>query len=193
MFIEIRQHGGFCVVRCEGSFVPGLEMEYLQAKLDEIGKRACTTLLVDFQGVTSIGSIGVTFIVVAYTSVVRQPGGRFLLTGVNPRVRRVLDLTRISAVVPLASDLASGLEIWAAEGSTGDLVADFRSWYRPPPEIGFTIAPRAAKANEDAVEPVWGQRFGAAAELPLGPELYVTAGRAGDLVAGDPATASSTE
>jgi hypothetical protein len=30
--------------------------------------------------------------------------------------------------------------------------------------------------------PLWGQRFGAAAELPLGPELYVTAGRAGDLV-----------
>ncbi len=45
----------------------------------------------------------------------------------------------------------------------------------------------APKANEHALEPVWGQRFGAAAELPLGAELYVTFGSAGDLVAGDPA------
>jgi hypothetical protein len=43
---------------------------------------------------------------------------------------------------------------------------------------------RAAKLNEDAVEPVWGQGFGPAAELPLGAELYVSAGSTGDLVAG---------
>jgi hypothetical protein len=46
------------------------------------------------------------------------------------------------------------------------------------------MALRAAKADEDAVEPVWGQRFGAAAELPLGAELYVRTGSTGDLVAG---------
>jgi hypothetical protein len=31
---------------------------------------------------------------------------------------------------------------------------------------------------------LWGQGFGSAAELPLGAELYVSAGSAGDLVAG---------
>jgi hypothetical protein len=46
------------------------------------------------------------------------------------------------------------------------------------------MALRAAKGDEDAVEPVWGQRFGAAAELPLGAEFYVRAGSTGDLVAG---------
>ncbi len=46
------------------------------------------------------------------------------------------------------------------------------------------MALRATKANEDAVEPVCGQRFGAAAELPLGAEFYVRAGSTGDLVAG---------
>jgi hypothetical protein len=47
------------------------------------------------------------------------------------------------------------------------------------------MALRAAKANEDAELLSWGQRFGAAAELPLGPELSVTADSGGDLVAGD--------
>jgi hypothetical protein len=33
-------------------------------------------------------------------------------------------------------------------------------------------------------QPMWGQRFGAAAELPLGTERHVSAGSNGDLVAG---------
>jgi hypothetical protein len=49
---------------------------------------------------------------------------------------------------------------------------------------GDSMALRAAEADEDAVQPVWGQRFGAASELPLGAELYVRAGSTGDLVAG---------
>jgi hypothetical protein len=36
------------------------------------------------------------------------------------------------------------------------------------------MALRAAKANEDAAQPMWGQRFRASAELPLGAELYVS-------------------
>ncbi len=43
---------------------------------------------------------------------------------------------------------------------------------------------RAAKSDEDAAQDMWGQRFAAAAELPLGAERYVSAGSAGDLVAG---------
>ncbi len=46
------------------------------------------------------------------------------------------------------------------------------------------MALRAAKADEDAAQGMCGQRFGAAAELPLGAERYVSAGSAGDLVAG---------
>ncbi len=42
----------------------------------------------------------------------------------------------------------------------------------------------AAKANEDPVQPVWGQGFGPAAELPLGAERHVNSGSTGDLVAG---------
>ena len=45
-------------------------------------------------------------------------------------------------------------------------------------------AVRAANADEDAGRPMWGQRFGAAAELPLGAELYASAGNTSDLVAG---------
>ena len=39
----------------EGALVPGPEMHYMDARLDEIGKLTCTRLLVDFQDVTAIG------------------------------------------------------------------------------------------------------------------------------------------
>ncbi len=50
------------------------------------------------------------------------------------------------------------------------------------------VTTTAAKGNEDTAQPVWGQGFRPAAELPLGAELYVSAGRTGDLVAGQPVT-----
>ena len=116
MFIEVQQqYDRVCILRCKGPFLPGPEMTYMQAKMDEVKRLVCAKVLVDFQDVTSIGSMGATFIVGVYTTVMGQPGGRFVLTGCNPRVRRVLGLTRLSTVIPLASDLASGLTILRAE------------------------------------------------------------------------------
>jgi anti-anti-sigma factor len=109
MVIEIEHYDRVCILHCKGRLVAGPEMEYMQTKLDEIKRLACTKVLVDFQDVTSVGSMGVAFIVGAYTSVLRKPGGRFVLTGVSPHVQHVLDLTRLNTIIPLAPDLASGL------------------------------------------------------------------------------------
>jgi anti-anti-sigma factor len=118
MLIEIEHYYSVCILHCEGRFVAGPEMEYIQAKLDEVKRLACNRVLADFQGVSSLGSIGVTFIVGVYTSVIRRAGGRFVLAGANPHVRHVLDLTGLGAVIPLAADLASGLAVLGAEGPT---------------------------------------------------------------------------
>jgi anti-anti-sigma factor len=103
------QYRGVCVLRCKGRFVAGAEMEYMQTKLDEIKGLACTKVLADFQDVTSIGSMGVAFIVGIYTSVMRKPGGRFILTGVAPAVHHVLELTRLNTVIPIAPDFESAM------------------------------------------------------------------------------------
>jgi anti-anti-sigma factor len=121
MLIEIEHRDRVCILRCKGRFVAGPEMEYMQTKLDDIKRLACTRVLADFQDVSSIGSMGVAFIVGAYTSVVRRPGGRFVLAGVSPHVQHVLDLTRLSTVIPQASDLASGLAVLRADAPMGPL------------------------------------------------------------------------
>jgi anti-anti-sigma factor len=110
MLIEIqKQYDGVCILHCKGSLVPGPGMNYLQIKLDEITRLPCNRLVIDFQNVAAIGSVGVTFIVGAYCAVSERPGGRVVLTGVNGNVRHVLDLTRLTRLIPLASDLGLGL------------------------------------------------------------------------------------
>ncbi|MBV9770994.1 MAG: STAS domain-containing protein [Bryobacterales bacterium] len=117
MLIDIKHHDQVCIVHCEGRLVAGPEIEYMQAKMDDIRRLECSTMLADFQDVTCIGSMGVTFIVDIYTSVVRKPGGRFVLTGALPAVERVLELTGLGNLIPQASDLASGLEFLQAEAA----------------------------------------------------------------------------
>lgn len=115
MLIEIEHCDSVCILHCGGRFVAGPEMEYMQTKMDDIKRLACNKVLADFQDVGSLGSMGVTFIVGIYSSVIRKPGGRFVLAGASPHVQHVLDLTRLSTVITLASDLASGLAVLRAE------------------------------------------------------------------------------
>lgn len=118
MLINIENYDDrVCILHCEGRFVAGPEMDYMHSKMDDINKLACPKVLADFQNVTSIGSMGVTFVVAVYTSVMRRPGGNFVLAGVSPHVRHVLDLTNLTSVIPLTSDLASGLAVLLAEAA----------------------------------------------------------------------------
>ena len=115
MVIEIEQHEGVCVLRCKGRFVSGPDQEYLQAKIEQIQQLKCKRVLADFREVQSIGSLGLTFIVAVYTSVVKDSGGRFVLAGAPPLVRKALDLTKLSSVLSLAADTTSGLAVLRAD------------------------------------------------------------------------------
>ena len=111
LLIEIEQSGDVCIVHCKGRFVPGPEMGYMQSKMDDIRRLASAKVLADFRHVTSIGSVGITFNIAIYNFVMLKPGGRFVLAGAGPRVRRVLELTRLNTVIPMTPDLPSGLAV----------------------------------------------------------------------------------
>jgi anti-sigma B factor antagonist len=114
MLIEVRQKDEICRVRCEGHFITA-DQEYLRAKKDEIKRANCKKVLVDFSDVPDVGSAGIGFVVGVYTSA-KNSGGRFVLVGIRPRVREVLDITRVSTVIPLAADIVSGLVTLSDEG-----------------------------------------------------------------------------
>ena len=109
MRIEFSQNGDVCVLRFEGRFTTGFDPEFLRSKSEELKQQACTKVLVDFRDVVSVGSTAIGFLVAIYSSVTKNPEGRFVLVGAQPRVREVLDLTRLSSILPMASDLDSGM------------------------------------------------------------------------------------
>ena len=114
MVIEIKKKDEVCILRCEGRFLTGTDPEYLRVKKDEIKGQNCKRVLADFSEVSDVGSAGIGFIVGVYTST-RNSGGRFILVGLKPRVREVFELTRVSTVIPAATDIASGLAILCNE------------------------------------------------------------------------------
>ena len=123
MLIELQEKDDIVVLRFQGRIATGVDLEYLTAKLEEVRNRRSDKVLADFREVSSIGSTGLGFVVGVYTSVVKIPGGRFVLVGANARVREVLDLTRLSTIIPLASDMSSGLAVLQQKNSESDATA----------------------------------------------------------------------
>jgi len=123
MLIELQQKDDIVVLRFQGRIATGLDLEYLRTKLEEVRNRRSDKVLADFREVSSIGSTGLGFVVGVYTSVVKIPGGRFVLVGANARVREVLDLTRLSTIIPLAEDMSSGLAALQRPNSERDATA----------------------------------------------------------------------
>jgi anti-sigma B factor antagonist len=108
MIIELDRQDDVCVLRFKGRLASGQNSEYVVAKWAEIKKLSCGKVLLDFREVPAIASMGIGFVVTIYTSV-KNSGGRFVLVGPLPLVQKVFDITKISTVIPIASDLASGL------------------------------------------------------------------------------------
>jgi anti-anti-sigma factor len=109
--IEIEREDEVWVVRFKGDFRTGEDPDYLNAKLDDVKALSCAKVLADFREAKSIGSAALTFIVGLY----RISEGCFVLVGAQPRVRLVLDLTRLSTMFPTLEDLESGLAALRSE------------------------------------------------------------------------------
>ena len=109
MKIDIRHSGDVCVLRFKGPLRTGKDGAYLSAKLDEIKRLNCRKVLADFRNVPSIGSTGVSFLVGIYLSVTQISGGRLVLLGARPRVREVLDVTRLSSLITMSADADAGM------------------------------------------------------------------------------------
>jgi anti-sigma B factor antagonist len=105
--IETDHNSGICTVRISGTLRSGADDDYVQAKGQEIKAMGCTRLLVDIRELHATGSSGMGFFVGLYTSLTRA-GGRMVLAGPSKLVREVLNLTRLSTVIPIVDDVAAG-------------------------------------------------------------------------------------
>src|SRR2546426_12209214 len=107
MLVEFEFQDDICILRLEGRFVTGADVAYLRTKTAEIKSHGCRKILADFRKVPYIDSTGIAFVVGLYTNVTKNPDGRFAVAGPTRRVREVLELTRLTTVIPVFKDLDS--------------------------------------------------------------------------------------
>ncbi|MDP8982363.1 MAG: STAS domain-containing protein [Acidobacteriota bacterium] len=100
MTVDFEYAGDILVLRLRGRFATGQDTSYLRTKAEEIKASGKNKVLMDFSGVSYIDSTGIGFLIGIYTSVRKLPEGQFVMTCANQRVREVLDLTRLSKVIP---------------------------------------------------------------------------------------------
>ncbi len=99
MLVELEYRGDVCVLRLHGRFATGQDSAYLRTKTEEIKKTGSSKVLADFTQVDYIDSTGMGFLIGIYTSIMKLPDGRFVLSNLNRRVREVLELTRLANVM----------------------------------------------------------------------------------------------
>jgi anti-anti-sigma factor len=110
MLVEFEHHGDVCVLRLHGRFATGQDSTYLRTRADEVKCAGYSKVLADFSQVSYIDSTGIGFLIGIYTSVLKNPNGRFVLANLNRRVREVLELTRLANVIPIYPDVESAFE-----------------------------------------------------------------------------------
>jgi len=107
MQLKIDVRDRTCVVTLKGRFTTGSDLEYKLVS-QELEKRDVRHTVVNCAELPCIDSTGLSF-VVALHNTLKNRGGRIALTFVNPRVRKLLELTRLLEVIPVFDDVDSAL------------------------------------------------------------------------------------
>jgi len=98
------------------SFRGPLTMDNVSPFLNAVRREDAPTVILDFSGVPYIDSSGLGSLVGACTSCAKA-GRRVALTGVNPRVRKVFEITRVENVLLVFQTLAEALEALTNAGT----------------------------------------------------------------------------
>lgn len=98
------------------SFHGPLTMENVSPFMNAVRREDAPTMILDFSGVPYLDSSGLGSLVSACTSCVKA-GRRFALTGVNKRVQKVFEITKVEQVLLVFPTLADALEALTNAGN----------------------------------------------------------------------------
>jgi anti-anti-sigma factor len=99
MRLEAQIRDGVAILHLHGRFVTGSDGDLVSAE-NSLEASGIAHAIVDLSAVPYIDSTGLAFVVELHKSLARR-GGQLVLAGVNARVREVLEMTRISEIVPV--------------------------------------------------------------------------------------------
>jgi anti-sigma B factor antagonist len=93
-----------------------LTMENVSPFLNAVRRESAPTVILDFTGVPYLDSSGLGSLVSAYTSC-QKAGRRVALTGVNKRVMKVFEITKVEPIFLMFPTVAEALEALTNAGT----------------------------------------------------------------------------
>ena len=93
-----------------------LTMENVPPFLNAVRRENAPTVILDFSGVPYLDSSGLGSLVSAYTSC-QKAGRRVALTGVNQRVMKVFEITKVEPIFLMFSTVSEALEALTNAGT----------------------------------------------------------------------------
>ena len=115
MRIDFQEEGDVSIVRLEGRFTTGSDVEYVRVK-EGLSQLKDRHIVVDCSAVPYLDSTALNFAVGLYTAV-KKAGGKLALCGLNTRMQEVLRITHLDEIIPLYADCESALAALAAPSS----------------------------------------------------------------------------
>jgi len=91
-------------------------MENVPPFLNAVRRENAPTVILDFAGVPYLDSSGLGSLVTAYTSC-QKAGRRVALTGVNQRVMKVFEITKVEPIFLMFSTVSEALEALTNAGT----------------------------------------------------------------------------
>ena len=91
-------------------------MENIPPFLNAVRRESAPTMILDFTGVPYLDSSGLGSLVSAYTSC-QKAGRRVALTGVNQRVMKVFEITKVEPIFLMFPTVSEALEALTNAGS----------------------------------------------------------------------------
>ena len=113
MRLESQIRDGVGILRLQGRFVTGSDAELLTAQ-NALQEAGIANAVVDLGAVPYIDSTGLAFIVELHKSLANC-GGQLFLAGANPRIREVLQITRIGELIPMFGNVEDAENALRAE------------------------------------------------------------------------------
>lgn len=105
---------GVMLVDLRGVITLGTETEALRSKLKELLHAGQHRIILNLGEVTYVDSVGLSTLVVGYTSA-RNAGGNLKLIHLPRGVQQLLQITRLSTVFEIYEDLASAVKSFPSE------------------------------------------------------------------------------
>lgn len=118
MHVDVREAGDAIVVDLEGGLVAGVGDELLREVLDELLEEGWKKIVLNLSEVERIDSSGIGELVAGVRSAARR-GSRLKLVNLRTRVRDVLHLSQVLAILDVYGDEDQALASFATDPAAG--------------------------------------------------------------------------